>query len=208
MAVANYQETNGKLPPAFINGPDGRPWHSWRVLLLPFLEESELYKEYRFDEPWNGPNNSKLAARMPRVYAFHAKQFAGNTTTNYLAVVGRETVWPGSETIGLKDVQDGTGSTILIVENLGANVHWMEPRDLDFATMDFRINRSNGISSPYQEPAMVTLDDSVFRLWESMAPATLRALLTRQGGEAIQYQDEHGSWELLEDGRNRQLKAP
>ena len=61
MAVANYHETFGSFPPAFVNGPDGTPWHSWRVLILPYLQQQKLYESYNFAEPWNGPNNRTLA---------------------------------------------------------------------------------------------------------------------------------------------------
>src|SRR5262245_46261269 len=119
--------------------------HSWRVLLLPYIEQNDLYKEYRFDEPWNGPNNRKLASRMPPTYFLHGEERPGNTTTNYLAVVGAETVWQGATGVSMDAVKDGTSSTILIVENKGAGVHWMEPRDLVFAEMDFKLNNPKGI---------------------------------------------------------------
>src|SRR5688572_4292944 len=114
--------------------------HSWRVLLLPYLEQSDLFKQYDFKEPWDGPNNRKLADKMPKVYALHAKPSLGNVTTNFLAVVGPNTAWPPGRRIGYKDVVDGTGQTILIVENDGAGVHWMEPRDLRLAEMSFVVN--------------------------------------------------------------------
>lgn len=69
MAVVNYESQYGSLPPAYVLGPDGRPWHSWRVLILEFFN-SDLYEEYRFSEPWDGPNNRKLAERMPSLYKF------------------------------------------------------------------------------------------------------------------------------------------
>jgi len=71
--------------------------HSWRVLILPYIEQNELFKEYRFDEPWDGPNNRKLASRMPKVYALHGEERPDNVTTNYLAVVGPETFWRAGE---------------------------------------------------------------------------------------------------------------
>lgn len=69
LALHNYHEVHGTFPPAFVLGPDGQKWHSWRVLILPQLEQSPLYDEYRFDEPWDGPNNRKLIAKMPEIFA-------------------------------------------------------------------------------------------------------------------------------------------
>ena len=181
--------------------------HSWRVLILPYLEQNDLYKEYNFDEPWDGPNNRKLASRMPRMYALHGEEHPGNTTTNYLAVVGPETIWQGSKGVAVDAVKDGASNTILIVENKGADVHWMEPRDLSFAQMDFTLNSPNGISSRYLDPAVVMVSCTVFRLTKSVEPATLRAMFTINGGEKVAGDPENG-WHLLPDGRRRPVMHP
>lgn len=149
LAVANYVDAYESFPPPYVIGPDGRPWHSWRVLLLPYLEEKELYAAYNFNEPWDGPNNRKLAERIPRQYVFHGFERPGNITTNYLAVVGDDTVWSSTRKVNWIDVKDGTSKTISIIENRGAGIHWMEPRDLSLNDLDLRINSPNGISSPY-----------------------------------------------------------
>jgi hypothetical protein len=205
LAVANYESNNGHFPPAYQLGPDGRPWHSWRILILPFIEENELFKTYRFDEPWDGPNNRALAERMPRILAFHDTA-RSTTTTNYLAVVGAGTMWPGGVGRKSAEIKDGASNTILIVENNGLSVHWMEPRDLMFETMDYRIDQPEGVSSWYESPAVVTADGAVRRLSKEMAPEALRAALTVAGGEDI-VEDAHG-WTVIEDGRDRPRKAP
>jgi hypothetical protein len=173
------------------------------VLILPYLEQGGLYKDYDFNEPWDGPNNRKLAARMPRVYALHGEERPGNTTTNYLAVVGPETIWQGSTGVSPDRVKDRHGETIMIVENKGAGVHWMEPRDLSFADMDFTFNSPKGVSSRYLDPAVLMLDTTLYRLTKELAPETLRALLTIDGGEGLVWQDL--GWHLLPDGRQRPL---
>jgi hypothetical protein len=65
----NYETSYGCFPPAFIADSQGRPMDSWRVLILPYLDRADLYERYRFDEPWDGPNNIKLLDEMPRVFA-------------------------------------------------------------------------------------------------------------------------------------------
>jgi hypothetical protein len=207
LAVANYHDANGRYPPAYVTGPDGRPWHSWRVLLLPHIEQSELYSEYRFSEPWDGPNNRQLAGRMPRLYAFHGLAHPANTTTNYLAVVGDETAWPGSKSVTSTDVTDETSETILLVENQGAEVHWMEPRDLSLADMDLRVNSPAGVSSRYDDPAVAMLSGCLYRLRPGLEPAVLRALMTIRGQEPLK-SDAAGGWELLPDGRLRSRREP
>ena len=203
MAVANYHDTHGEYPPAYLVGPDGRPWHSWRVLILPYIEGHKIYDAYHWDEPWDGPNNRKLAERMPRMFAFSSDSIPGNTTTNYLAIVGAQTAWPGVNSTGADDVKDGLGQTVLVVENRGAKVHWMEPRDLDFATMDFEFDRPNGLGSPYADPAVAMLDGSIVRLRRTR-PDALKALLTIAGGEPLEFADE--GWQVIPDGRLRPLR--
>ena len=206
MAVANYHDAHGHYPPAYLADANGRPIHSWRVLLLPYIEQKDLYDQYDFSEPWDGPKNRQLAERMPAIYAFHGESRPGVVETNYLAVVGPETVWPGRDRVSSKDVVDGLSSTILIVENLGARVHWMEPRDLPFGRMSFKVDSPEGVSSKYLDPAVVMLDGSLHTLRKDLREGTLRALLTTRGGEKVQEKDQ--GWVLLPDGRDRPPAVP
>ncbi len=205
MAVANYADANNQLPPAYILGPGGRPWHSWRVLILPYIEQDSLFKQYRFDEPWNGPNNSRLASPMPKTLAFTGTK-PSDTTTNYLAVVGSETMWPGAKGRKWAEIKDGPSETILIVENNGLGVHWMEPRDLAFDTMPFGIDDPNGVSSWYEQPSVVLADGSVRMLSRKLTPEALRAALTVDGGEKLA--EGTDGWTVIEDGRDRERKEP
>jgi hypothetical protein len=89
LALHNYHDTYGTFPPAYVADENGRPMHSWRVLILPFLESSDVYSKYRFDEPWDGPHNRLLADRMP--YAYRCPSESRNSPpsriTSYVAVV-------------------------------------------------------------------------------------------------------------------------
>jgi len=123
LALHNFHDAKLKPPAITVNGPDGKPWHSWRVLILPFIEEEALYNEYRFDEPWNGPNNSKLASKMPDVFRCPSFQFdhenhkvAEGELTIYLRLIdGAEPVY---------------GKGVCVVEAPGQPVHWMAPEDI------------------------------------------------------------------------------
>lgn len=204
MAVANYHDVHGHLPPPFVRGPDGRPWHSWRVLVLPYIEQGRLHDRYKFDEPWDGPNNRLLASEMPRLYRFHHGVPDDTTVSNYLAVVGPETAWHPTEKVKFADMLDGVSKTILIVENAGAGVHWLEPRDLPFADFDYRLNTPGGIGSPHTRPGVALADGSLRMLGPEVTPDVLRALLTVRGGEPLA--DTGTGWELLPDGRDRPLR--
>ena len=124
--------------------------------------------------------------------------------TNYLAVVGKDTMWPGAKERKRDEIKDRTTHTILIVENKGLDVHWMEPRDLLFDTMNFKLDTPDGVSSWYKDPAVVTVDGTVRRLTKGMTAETLKAALTVNGGEEIS--DGADGWEVLPDGRKRDKK--
>jgi hypothetical protein len=203
LAVVNYTDAMGHYPPAFVPGPDGRPWHSWRVLILPYIEGHAIYEQYRFEEPWNGPHNRTLADRMPKIFAFPDTYTERTGVTNYLAVVGDETLWPGAKPFEGKPI-DGTSQTILLAENHGLDVHWMEPRDFVFRDMPLELQHPHGISSRYRIPAVVMADDTVCSLSPTLAPATLRAMLTANGSEKLS--GGPGDWEVIDDGRQRELR--
>lgn len=143
---------------------------------------------------------------MPSVYAFHGDWRPGLVETNYLAVVGTQTAWPGARSLASDEVPDGLSSTILLVENQGAGISWMEPRDLAFDTMSFKVNSPDGVSSKYENSAVAMLDDSIYQLENDLSEETLRALLTVNGGEKVER--KAAQWTLLPDGRNRPLAAP
>jgi hypothetical protein len=101
--------------------------HSWRVLVLPYLGENALYRDYRFDEPWDGPHNSRLAQRMPAVYGCPAQARA--PFTNYSVVVGPETAFRGSRPLSRAMMSDYP-TVALVVEVKEETIPWMAPRDL------------------------------------------------------------------------------
>ena len=133
MAVANYHETYGCFPPAYVADRDGKPMHSWRVLILPFLEQQELYNAYNFAEPWNGPSNRKLAGRIGNIYLRSGLDSDQIHTTSFVAVVGPQTLWHGSQPTNRKDLGDGSHNTLLVVEVPDGRFLWMEPRTLSLA---------------------------------------------------------------------------
>lgn len=189
MAVANYESDQGSLPPAFVLGPDGAPWHSWRVLILPYLEQKDVYNAYRFDEPWDGPNNRKLADKVGSLYLRAGLDPATRQTTSFVAVVGPETVFPGPKARKRSEIGDGLANTLLFVEIPDGDIPWMAPRDLLFDRMSFRINdgTGRGLGSRLGGARVDTADGAVKTLPETLPPNVLRALLTANGGEPIDW---------------------
>lgn len=131
-ALRNYEATHGSLPPAYIADDQGRPMHSWRVLILPEMGYNSLYRRYSFSEPWNGPNNRLLLDEMPEDYRCLNERNEGASTTNYVAVIGKDTMWPGSTPLKFSDCRDAHGGTILLLAIPGARINWMEPRDVSY----------------------------------------------------------------------------
>jgi prepilin-type processing-associated H-X9-DG protein len=201
LAMHSYAQKYKSFPPAYIADKNGKPMHSWRVLILPFMEEDSLYRDYRFDEPWDSPHNRTLAARMPRVYACPSDSPTGtpNTHTDYAMIVGPHTISDGPTAHRLSDFTDGTSNTIMVVEATGAGINWMEPRDLKAEGMQFCINggpygnpnaKLSEISSPHSGGANVALcDGSVHFISSSIDPKILKAMITIDGGEAITLPD-------------------
>jgi prepilin-type processing-associated H-X9-DG protein len=199
-ALHNYHDAHGSFPPTYVADENGRPMHSWRVLLLPFLDQQLLYEQYDFDEPWDGPNNSRLAAQTPDPFQCPEEPRRMIPTTSYVAVIGSETMWPGSQPISLNDFTDDPAETLLVVEVANSGINWMEPRDLDISAITLEVNPKNGrgISSLHpgsrfpREPGgahVAFADGSVRFLPDTTVPEDLRAMLTRSDGESIDIDD-------------------
>jgi hypothetical protein len=188
LALVNYHDAFGSLPPAYIADAHGRPMHSWRVLILPFLEQRSLYDQYDFREPWNGPNNSKLLGRMPSAFDCPSRKSHPTGVTSYVAITGPGTMFPGARSSKFTDVRDGLDETAMVVESLSVGMPWTAPIDLGERSMCLRINDPAyvGISSAHPRGANVGFGDASIRFaHEGMSPDSLRALLTIDGGEKI-----------------------
>lgn len=131
-ALLAYHAKHQCFPPAFVRGPDGKPWHSWRVLILPYLDQKKLYEQYSFDEPWDGPNNRKLLARRPNVFKCdHANSAISSTGTSYLAIVGSDAAWLGDTPTSLDNLYTSErAGIVLLVEAKDSGIAWLAPDDL------------------------------------------------------------------------------
>jgi len=186
LAMISYADTyNGRLPPAAVCSEDGTPLLSWRVLLLPYIEQDDLYKQFHLDEPWDSPHNIELLSRMPKTYAApgsKAKKLPPYHTVCHV-FVGEHTPFSGKE--GRRypaDFPDGRHNTILIIE-AGEPVPWTKPEEIQFnpngALPDLRCIFKNGFR--------VGLADGTMR-WirkNELSESTLRAAITCDAGDVL-----------------------
>jgi WD40 repeat protein len=93
-ALHKYHQTHQHLPPAVIYGPNGKPWHSWRVLILKELGHPDIYDEYDFRVPWDDPKNAGVLSKMPEIYLDPASENAQDTYTRYSVITGKSTAFP------------------------------------------------------------------------------------------------------------------
>jgi prepilin-type processing-associated H-X9-DG protein len=198
-ALEQYRKANNRYPPAYIADRQGKPMHSWRVLILPYLDRSDLYELYRLNEPWDGPNNRKLHDKVIKAFCCPTEYGkSGTTNTSYVAVVGKQTIWGGNKVVFKDNVPDSPAHTLLIVQVANSGIHWMEPRDLQMDQMDMSINGKPGrsISSVHKRGANVAFADGrIEYLFDKLPSEVLRALLTWNGGEKIT-SDGSGNYRL------------
>lgn len=188
LAMHNYADRNKAFPSQANYDAQGQPLLSWRVHILPYLEQGALYQRFHLDEPWDSEHNRKLIAEMPAVYmdpdsALKHMVSAGKTT--YVFPVGKGTLHEGPEPKTFKDVIDGTSNTIMLVEVAPENaVIWTKPDDweVDFADPWKGLHRSDRdwFTAGFW-------DGHVSIIPQSFSVKGLSGLLTPAGGEIVEY---------------------
>lgn len=185
LAMHNYQEAEKTLPPAAIYDQQGQPLLSWRVLILPYIEQQMLYKEFHLEEPWDSPHNLRLLPRMPQLYtpSYRARN-AKPHSTPYQVFVGGGAAFEGKHGLRLPDdFPDGTANTLLIVEATEL-VPWTKPADMSF-------DRKRPLPAlgwtPSQGFNAALADGSVRMIGILRRPSetTLRAAITRNSGDTL-----------------------
>jgi hypothetical protein len=141
LGLLNYEAAHGRFPPPYVADANGKPMHSWRVLILPYLEQAQLFKRYRMDEPWDGPHNRKLWDHMPDFYRCPGCEACrrsgvmpyGNAPSHastYFAVVGDGTAWSTDRSRTFKELSAGGKHSLMVLEHGGQSFPWTAPIDL------------------------------------------------------------------------------
>jgi len=182
LAMHNYAAANDHLPPPVLHGgKSGHVPYSWRVAILPFLEQSDLYNSYNFDEPWDGPNNRKLLERMPGIYGYPGPGGTDKTHTAYFVFTGPDTILGKGEKPSFADVTDGLSNTLMVVE-ARREVPWTKPEDIPFDPQ-VPLPQLGGFTPDGFNATFG--DGSVRYIKKSIQPSVLKALITRASGEVI-----------------------
>jgi len=205
LAMHHFHDVYKHFPPAVIYGPDGKPWHSWRVLLLPYLEQISLYREYKFDEPWDGPNNKRLLEKMPPVYRDPIYGDSDGIHTHYAVAVGEGTAFPAkghqfddpsrvfAPRMGtsLAAMRDGSSNTLLVGSvSLERKIPWMKPEDVTFDDSFAPLGKPGSFAAPYKTDkasaaVFVRADGSATTIRADVDIKTLRNLLQIADGQRI-----------------------
>jgi hypothetical protein len=180
LAMHNYHGTNRHFPAQAVYSPDGKPLLSWRVLILPYIEHEDLYKQFHLDEPWDSAHNKKLLAKMPKTYLLPGMD-EKSTETHYLGFSGPGAFFDGKKGIGIAEITDGTSNTIMLVE-AAKGVPWSKPEDLPFdrdkALPKTAAHFGGGFNAAF-------CDGSIHFLSQGIREENLKMLITRSGGEVL-----------------------
>jgi hypothetical protein len=205
-AIEKYRKDKGHYPPAAITDKDGKPLLSWRVAILPYMDNvwinndggpgdkpvngpKALYDLFKLDEPWDGPNNKKLIHRLPSLYRApwgvlpYNQSSAGKTLT--MAVVGKGAIFdPTKKQVTDGDVRDGLKNTLLLLqlEEAGQATYWTKPADVEL-TKEGKLPADG--PNFLKRFAVVYADGSAHTLLAGLGEKSLMGIITREGNEKL-----------------------
>lgn len=182
LAFHNFYDAHGMMPLAGTQKEDGKASGlSWRVHLLPYLEQQALYQQFELDEPWDSEHNRQLIAKMPAIYALDPMVPQGQTVVQL--PLGEGFGFSGEEPLAFPQITDGLSNTILAVRATPSKaVVWTKPDDLQLDP-----SQAVALLGAEREPdfLVIMFDGSVRKVAKDVDAATLKAALTRAGGEPV-----------------------
>ena len=198
LAMLRFNAEHGSLPPQGFAGPiegrsikplgpDRKPLLSWRVAILPYMNEKNLYSQFKLDEPWNGPNNLKLLAKMPRQYRLPGDDETKPDHTHYQVFVGNGALFDNTRRIAIHSLPRGTSETILIVEAEQA-VPWTKPEDIEFNPSKPAIPLlSRRLSTQFNSVTLVAMADGTVHSvnLDTISETTLKQAIALEGKEPL-----------------------
>lgn len=186
LAMHNYYDVYRAFPPADKQrGKDGKPRLSWRVYLLPYLEQRALYDQFHLDEPWDSPHNKTLIEKMPEVYA-SSSQARSSLKPGYTTLqvpIGAKTIFGGDKATKFSQITDGTSYTIALIEVTPKKaVPWTSPEDFAFDPKNPLAGIQVGKDGIWQ---CAFADGSVHYLHGELSPKTVLHLFQMNDGNVV-----------------------
>jgi len=184
LGVLNHESARGRFPTSSYDA-QGRPLLSWRVHILPYMEQMALYKQFRLDEPWDSEHNRKLIDQMPDVFADpdpSVRAAIGDKgRTTFVAPLGEGLIFGTKEGTKFKELKDGSSNTILTVEVTPERaVVWTKPDDWEVDAS----NPLDGVKRSDREGFIAGwADGHVSFIPNDVEPEKFRGMLTIAGGE-------------------------
>jgi prepilin-type processing-associated H-X9-DG protein len=182
LAMLNCESATKAFPPRANFTKDGKPLLSWRVQILPYIEQNNLYQQFHLDEPWDSEHNKALIPLMPPVYSSPSCTNMQPGMTNYMGVVGKGMAFEGDKGRTLADFKDGTSNAILLVEvSPNKACEWTKPDDWEY-------NPNDPFAGLLAMPGSFNMgfaDGSVHQVSPTVDPKMFHSLLTIDGGESV-----------------------
>lgn len=181
LAMHNHYDVYRTLPGNIVD-KNGKALLSWRVKILPFIDEQALYDQFHLDEPWDSEHNIKLLSRMPDIYV------DPNTATQpgmtvYQRPIGEKLIMNSDAGGNFRKITDGTSNTIMAVETLpDAAAAWTKPKDV---AIDLDKPKSKLFDGKRAGFNALLADGSALYLSDDTDASMLKALLTARGGEVV-----------------------
>lgn len=186
IAMHSYHDANRALPAAYSVDKNGKPLLSWRVHILPYIEQEKLYKEFKLDEPWDSDHNKKLIEKMPKVFATGSDpKLAQAGKTTFVVPFGKDLIFNDSgKGRTLATITDGTSNTVMALHaDDEAAVVWTKPEDLPLTAKE----PLKKLGKRYDKGFLVLMaDGSVRMVSNKVDPALFWKMLTPAGGEVIE----------------------
>lgn len=181
LALQNYEAAYHTLPPAYTVDADGKPLHSWRTLILPFMERRDLYEQIDLSKSWDDPANHAAFETPANVY-WCPSAGCPSTHTTYLAVVAPGGCFRSTEGRKLAEITDDPNLTLMVMETSPEHaVHWMCPKD---ATESQIVNLGAVAQLAHPGAAQaVSVSGSVLLVMADSTPDRLRALISIAGND-------------------------
>lgn len=188
-ALNEYARLHGSYPTPVVTDGKGKPLYSWRVLILPQLNEDSLYSQFHLDEPWDSTHNAQLIAQCPLQFISPASTSRINAAeSSYVLLTGRGTIFPPSGPLQPNNLTDGAGKTLLIVETDNGVHEWSKPFDIDVTKFTGPIGTlgTGSIGGTHDGGATAVMADGT-AVWlpADLPQAVLDAAITPKGGESI-----------------------